>query len=138
MRDVPAGIGSGHFERLLQNHGGGDAVDVVIAVDFDRFAPRDGCADAVHRAIHIAQQKGIVQVFEAGIEKVRGGGRIAIAAAPENARGGGRQSEFPRERGDGRGVGCAGEHPAASCSSRSRRGRLVPHCQRLRRTRARP
>ena len=40
-------------------------------MNLDRLTPRDGLANTFHRAIHIPQQKRIVQIFQPGIEKLR-------------------------------------------------------------------
>ena len=48
-------------------------------MDFDGFFLRYGDAEAVCRAIHVAQQKRIVQIFHARIEKGPRSGNIAEA-----------------------------------------------------------
>ena len=42
-------VAAEQLERAAQDHGGGDAVDVVVAVDRDAFLARDGGQDAVDR-----------------------------------------------------------------------------------------
>jgi len=60
MHDVPAE----HLQRAPQNHGRGDAVDVVIAVDRNPFLPRHRGQNAIDGHSHVGQRHRIVQVIE--------------------------------------------------------------------------
>ena len=53
-----------HLERAPQDDGRGDAVDVVVAVDGDPFAGRERPLEARHGALHVGQEKRIVEVVE--------------------------------------------------------------------------
>ena len=56
--DVPQAVGPAAAEIVLQQHGGGDAVHVVIPEDGDRLPPADGPLDAVHRSVHVPHEHG--------------------------------------------------------------------------------
>jgi len=66
LRDEVAHVGAQQLERAAQNHGGGDAVDVVIAVDGDSFPARDRREHAIHGRRHIGQRERIVQMSSDG------------------------------------------------------------------------
>jgi hypothetical protein len=65
------------LERAAQDHGGRDAVDVVVAVNGDALAARDGAEQAIDRRPHVAEQKRIVQLVECGLRK-----RLAASGSP--------------------------------------------------------
>jgi hypothetical protein len=102
----------GEFKGLFENDGGGDAIDVVVAVDFYFFVLGESLAEAFHGAIHVFEEEGVVEVFEAGIEEVSGGGGGAVAAVPDDSGGGCGDVEFCCQGGDGLVVGLVGKDPA--------------------------
>jgi hypothetical protein len=77
---MPAGLCAGEFERFIQNDRGRDAIDVIIAVNFDLFVSRYRVPDAADRAIHVAQQERVMKVFYFGMEKSGDAPGIAEAA----------------------------------------------------------
>ena len=68
VRDVVAD-GEADLAQIEHEQGGrGHAVGVVVAVDADALLFRLGPPDAVHRLAHPAQQEGVVQVVQRGVE----------------------------------------------------------------------
>ena len=57
-------VAAEHLERAPQDHGGGDAVDVVVAVDRDPLAPRERPLEPLDRRVHAGEPERIVQVIE--------------------------------------------------------------------------
>ena len=55
-----------HFDRAAQDHGGRHAVDVVVAVDGDALASRDGAEQPIDGRAHVREQKRVVQLVESG------------------------------------------------------------------------
>ena len=53
-----------HLERAPEDDGRGDAVDVVVAVDGDPFAARQRPLEPRHGAVHVGEQKRIVEMVE--------------------------------------------------------------------------
>ncbi len=49
---------------------GTDPVDVVVAVEHDRFAPVDGLENAAHRGLDAWQGMGIAEVLEPGMKEL--------------------------------------------------------------------
>ena len=86
-----------HLERAPQDDGGGDAVDVVVAVDRDPLAARQRPLEPRHGPVHVGQQKRIVQVVERRVEEPIGDGRVAEAAQAQQA-GDGRMDVQRRRR----------------------------------------
>ena len=74
-----------HLERPPQDDGRGDAVDVVVAVDRDPLAARQRPLEPRHGAVHVRQQKRVVQVIERRVEKTIGDRRLAKPAQAEQA-----------------------------------------------------
>ena len=56
MRNMEIGSAPTKFYRRLQNHDGGGAIDVVIAVDEDAFFALDGSIKAVDGSSHTVHQ----------------------------------------------------------------------------------
>ena len=77
MWNMPAWLCPGKLKRFVENYGGCDAVHIVVAVDFNLLAPRDCALDALNRAVHIFQEKWIMEIFDTRIQKVQD--RIGIA-----------------------------------------------------------
>jgi hypothetical protein len=65
MRHLPAE----QLERTAQNHGGRDAVDVVITMNGDALAVGQGPQQPLDGAIHVGQPHRIEQVIERGLQK---------------------------------------------------------------------
>ena len=74
-----------HLERPPQDDGRGDAVDVVVAVDRNPLAVRERPLEPRHGAVHVRQQKRVVEVVERRVEKAIGHGRLAKPAQAEQA-----------------------------------------------------
>jgi hypothetical protein len=58
-----------HFDGRLEQHDGGGAVDVVVAVEQDGFAAGDGQFEAVDGGGHAEHQEGIVSWPISGLRK---------------------------------------------------------------------
>ena len=94
-----------HFDGCLEQDYGGGAVDVVIAVEEDRFAAGDGQFKPVGSGCHSRHEEGVVEMADLRIEKVlcsfRGGDSAAyeqICHDLRNVRCGGEDSCFLRVR----------------------------------------
>ena len=70
-------------EDLEQQRGGGDAVNVVVTEDDERFVAFAGEKEPLDGGGHVGQKKGIGQLFEPRIEKSSNGGRVVEAAVQE-------------------------------------------------------
>ena len=68
MHDVPAE----QLERAAQDHGRGDAVDVVVAVNRDPLVMCERPLDSQNRPLHVRQLEWIVQMFQRRVEEPRG------------------------------------------------------------------
>ena len=90
-REVPVDVGAELAQEQDGERGGGDAVDVVVAVDADPPAVGDGGADPLTRERHVAEQERVVRRLLAGEEQARPLG-VVVAAADEH---GGRQLADP-------------------------------------------
>ena len=77
---------------------GGDAVDVVIAVEDDALAAVDGLQDALDSRAHAGQEEGIGEVLEPRVEEEAGVGGIGHAAQGEEPCQEGRASQRVNER----------------------------------------
>ena len=86
LRDEVDHIGAEQFERAPQDDGGGDAVDVVVAVDRDPLAVGDRAHDPLDRDLHVGERHRIVQLIERRIEEARRQLRIADAALAQELR----------------------------------------------------
>ncbi len=118
VRDVIAGVGGLVFwgnasvrsePRVLEENGGNGAVDVVVAVDEDRFGVGKGGLNAGDGGVHAEHEAGIVQMVEGGGE-IFGCERRCVDAAGESAelRDGDRNRGFAGEA--LRGGGITGAH----------------------------
>ncbi len=66
--DVVEDVGADEAEELGEEGGGGDPVDVVIAVDEDVLFVFEGFEDAVDGFVHIGEELGVEEVGEFGVE----------------------------------------------------------------------
>ncbi len=73
-------VSAEQLECAAKNDCGGDAVDVVVAVDGDALVIRQRLADARDRFRQSGEPRGRVQVIQGGLEKARGIVRIGEAA----------------------------------------------------------
>ena len=80
MGDVVAGGAAENLDGGFEQDNRGGAVDVIVAVDEDRLARRDGLLDARDGGGHAVQSVGVEQVVESGMEKLRGGRGVGNAA----------------------------------------------------------
>ncbi len=76
MRDVEADGATENLDSGLEQNDGGSAVDVVVAVDEDRFTRGDGLLDTFDRDSHPVERIWIEQVVQRGMEELRGGSGI--------------------------------------------------------------
>jgi len=60
------------IEGVEEDGGGGDAVNVVVAVDDDGLALASGVEEACGGAVHVGHGGGVVEVEEGGLEEVLG------------------------------------------------------------------
>ena len=109
-RQVPGDVGAELAQQENGERGGGDPVDVVVAVDADPAALLDGGADLRARSFHVAEEERVVRRLLAVEEAARVGG-IGVAAPDEH--GGGQLGDAERagelRLGGGRAVGeCPG------------------------------
>ena len=126
VRNVPARLGANHIQGGLEHYGGGDAIDIVITVDFDTFSVPNGSPDALHREVHVAEEKRIVKILDAGVQKALCRIGVTEAAAPQNfGRSPGHGQRFS-QRAD-RSLIRLREKPAGKTRRRSRLRRCA-HC----------
>ena len=90
-RQMPGDLGAELAQEENGERGGGDAVDVVVAVDADPAALLDSGTDLRARDLHVAEQERVVRRLLAVEETARVGG-IGEAAPHEH---GGRQLGDP-------------------------------------------
>ena len=83
-RQVPVDVGAQLAQKMDGEGGGGDAVDVVIAMHADASPAGDRGADSLAGERHVAEQEGVVRRPLPGQECPRGGG-VVVAAPDENA-----------------------------------------------------
>ena len=57
-------VAAEELQRAPQDHGGGDAVDVVVAVHRDALALRQRAFESLDGAVHVGQPHRIEQVIE--------------------------------------------------------------------------
>ncbi len=72
MRHVKADHAAEHFDRSLEQHNGGGAVDVVVAVEQDGLLAGDGRFDAFYGGLHAEHEQWIVQLRDFRIEEGEG------------------------------------------------------------------
>ncbi len=79
VRDVKTRFAAEHLDGRLEQNDGNRAVDVVVAVEEDRFACGDGVFEAFDGGAHAEHEEGIVEVRRLGVEEGEGlgGGRNA-------------------------------------------------------------
>ena len=80
MRDVKADGAAEDLDGGLKQDDGGGAVHVVVAVDEDRLACRDGLLDARDCVGHAMQSVGVEQMVERRMKEVCGFGRVGNTA----------------------------------------------------------
>jgi len=87
MGDVGADVCGGFkaFEGVVEDAGGGDSVDVVIAVDDDLLVVAEGVDESLGAGIDAGHEAGVVEVGELGFEEGGGGGGVGEAAGGEDA-----------------------------------------------------
>src|SRR6185503_8229432 len=90
-RQMPGDLGAKLPQEEDRERGGGDAVDVVVAVDADPAALLDSGADLRAGSLHVAQQERVVRRL-LPVEKTARAGGIGVAAPPEH---GGRELRDP-------------------------------------------
>jgi hypothetical protein len=70
MRHMEADHAAEHFDSGLEQHHGGGAVDVVVAVKQDWLARGDGAFQALHRSSHAVHGERVMQMRDFRIEKL--------------------------------------------------------------------
>ena len=65
--DIERAVRPAGAEIVRQHAGARDAVDVIVAVDRDLFALRDGAREPPHRLRHVRQQQRVAQQRGAGV-----------------------------------------------------------------------
>ena len=83
-RDVGDDPRADALEKVSQQGGRGDAVDVIVAEDGDLFPPGNGQTDAVGRGFHVLHQEGRVERGVAA-QIVRGVLRTSVSARGKSA-----------------------------------------------------
>ena len=84
-REVPVDLCTELTQQKYGERGGGDAVDVVVAVDADPASLLDGGSDLRACGLHVAEQERIVRRLLA-VEEAARDSRIGVAA-PDQYRG---------------------------------------------------
>ena len=69
-----------HLERRLEQHDGGGAIHVIVAVDENRFLAGDGRLYPRDRLGHALHRVGIKQVFQPRMKENVGFGSAAYSA----------------------------------------------------------
>ena len=69
LRDEMHHVPAEQLERAAQDHGRGDAVDVVVAVNRDPLVLCQRPLDTQDRAFHVRQLEWIVQMFQRRVEE---------------------------------------------------------------------
>jgi len=95
------------LERAAQNHGGGDAVHVVITVDRDLLLPLDRRQDAIDGHRHVRQLERIVQVIQRRMQEPVSEIRLTDTADRQQPRH--RRADPQRRRQSRRGLLIAGQ-----------------------------
>lgn len=110
VRDEEPHVGPELVQHAHQQRRGGDAVDVVVAIDADRLVPGQGLADPRHGGGHPLQQEGIGRP---GPGRIQAPGQVTARAGfahPGQARRGARKAPLPLQPGPGH--GSRGHRPA--------------------------
>jgi hypothetical protein len=100
-------------EDAMEDGEGGDAVDVVVAVEGNALVCSEGGLDARDGGGHFGEEIGVVEAAEAGLEKI--GDRVFVGEAlgGEEAGDEGGEVEGVHEVADGAGVAGGGEDPTS-------------------------
>ena len=109
-RQMPDDLSAELAQQEDGERGGGDAVDVIVAVDADPATLLHGGADVRARSLHVAEQERVVRGL-LPVEETPGDGRIGVAAPEEYGGGQLRDPERANELGlaGGRAIGeCPG------------------------------
>ena len=101
LRDEVHDVGAEQFQRTPEDDGGRHAVHVVIAVDGNPFAPRDGGEEAIDRDAHVREPHRIVEMLEHGIQEAARELRVAQPALAEETSDGRFDRQGGRQRGGG-------------------------------------
>ena len=80
VRHMEAGHAAEHLDGRLEQHDGGGAVHVVVAVEQHRLARGDGPLQPGDGRVHAQHQQGIVEVSDFRIEEGEGFGGLGNAA----------------------------------------------------------
>jgi hypothetical protein len=86
IRNEVHDIGAEQLERAADDHRRRDAVDVVVAVDGDPFAPLDRGEQPIDRRAHVGQPHGIVEMVERRPQEAIGDLRIRESANTQQPR----------------------------------------------------
>ncbi len=78
-------------EQLRQDGEGGDAVDIVIAVEDDALAAVERRQEPIDRGVHLREQKGVGKATQLRVEKGLGGDGLGKPALGQEAGDGPRQ-----------------------------------------------
>ena len=98
VRHMEARIPAQHLDSRLQQHDGGGAVHVVIAIEQHRLARGDSLLQPLHGGLHAQHQKGIVQVRNFRIKKSECFRRLGNAARHQQLGQHLRQARSPGQR----------------------------------------
>ena len=116
MREISVHFPSERSEKLRKQRRGGDAIDVVVPEDHNRFTALASKAQSIGRSLHVRKQKGISKALEARLKEARDGLRFAEATVQqtlcEQRRNFQRLGQKPGQRGLGRSDGPAVFHHA--------------------------
>ena len=84
--DEGSSVDAGLTERFGQDGGSGDAVDVVVAVDRDRFAAVSGQGNSLDCGAPVAEYRGVGGLVPLGVEKLlRCGDGVDAALAEQSS-----------------------------------------------------
>ncbi len=81
-RQVPGDVRAELAKEKNGQSGGGDAVDVVVAVNADPATLLDSCTDLGACSLHVSEQEGIVRRLLA-VEEAARDSRVGVAAADQ-------------------------------------------------------
>ena len=93
-----ADVGAEQLERAPQNHGGRDAVDVVVAVDGNALATADRQQQPIGRAFEAGEPERIVELIERRVQEPRRLVGVGDAANRQQPRRHRRHAERLRQR----------------------------------------
>ena len=101
LGDVVVDVAAEEGDGVPEDGGGGDAVDVVVAVDDDFFLVADGLVDALGGFEDAGEEGGLMEMVEAGGEEGRAVGGAGDAAIEEDLGDEGGGFEAGRQLGGG-------------------------------------